>query len=227
MRIGGGDYKNGELTARISLYPLLQRDGLALPAIALTLFWNFAIGLNPFSLVASLTKYMMLAAYSAITVLLLADTLVTPPAHLPDIHVVLNVLVCFGLFSLGWLWSLKRLVEEGWGLLAWDTSSSSISIALSPVSPLDHEIAGRNGLVPMHEDQQVPQRKSRSVTSQSSTRKTSRGDKHLSPQLEHQVIQEYGEFKHDPFVVDLKPGRQPASGDRLTRRNLAQVDNFL
>lgn len=99
------------------MYPLLKRDGLALPTLALTLFWNFALGSNPFAMPTSLTKYLSLLAYAGASTVLFLDTVTSSPAHLPDLYVVLNVLLSCAVFGLGWLWSLKRLVEEAWGLV--------------------------------------------------------------------------------------------------------------
>jgi hypothetical protein len=39
-----------------------------------------------------------------------------PPYRYPDLWVVLNVLLSFGVFSGLWLWSLSRLVKEAWGI---------------------------------------------------------------------------------------------------------------
>ena len=99
------------------MYPLLKRDGLSIPTIALTLFWNFALGYNPFALASSFVKYLSTTSYVAVLLLLLLDTLTLPPAHLPDLFVVLNLVLSCGVFGLGWLWSLTRLVEEAWGLV--------------------------------------------------------------------------------------------------------------
>lgn len=38
------------------------------------------------------------------------------PARYPDIYVVLNVLVSFGVFGLAWLWGIKKLLEGAWAI---------------------------------------------------------------------------------------------------------------
>ncbi|OJT15238.1 Dolichyl pyrophosphate Man9GlcNAc2 alpha-1,3-glucosyltransferase [Trametes pubescens] len=54
--------------------------------------------------------------YAACVVLHLAETLFTPPARLPDLFPVLNVLVSTPVFAIVWLWSIKRGVEVSWAL---------------------------------------------------------------------------------------------------------------
>jgi alpha-1,3-glucosyltransferase len=54
--------------------------------------------------------------YPACIGLHLLELAVTPPAHLPDIFSVLNVLVCTPVFVLTWLWSIKRGLEIQWAL---------------------------------------------------------------------------------------------------------------
>lgn len=55
--------------------------------------------------------------YTVIAFLHLFEAISTPPAHLPDLFAVLNLLLCGGVFGLVWLWSMKRLMEEGWNLI--------------------------------------------------------------------------------------------------------------
>lgn len=63
-------------------------------------------------------------------VLIFLDAVTTPPAHLPDLFVVLNVVWSCGIFGLGWLWSLTRLIEEAWGMVGLG-SGDSPSVPLS------------------------------------------------------------------------------------------------
>lgn len=111
----------------VSLYPLLKRDGLALPSLALTLFWNYALGCNPFQYPSSVVKYITLASLVFASSLVILDTITTAPVHLPDLYVVLNVIGSCGVFGIGWLWSLTRLVEESWGLVGLGFSDHSTS----------------------------------------------------------------------------------------------------
>lgn len=106
-----------------------------MPSIALVLFWNFAIGYNPLSLAPSVVKYLSIAAYFGAIVITFLESFSTPPSHLPDLFVVLNVVMSCGLFGLGWLWSLTRLMEESWGLVGLGIGKSD-GIALSQ---LQHE----------------------------------------------------------------------------------------
>ena len=46
----------------------------------------------------------------------MAEILFNPPASLPDLYPVLNVLLSAGIFGLSWLWSIKRLVEISWAM---------------------------------------------------------------------------------------------------------------
>ena len=39
-----------------------------------------------------------------------------PPARYPDLYVILNVLLSFGVFGMAWLWSLKKLLEAAWAV---------------------------------------------------------------------------------------------------------------
>lgn len=176
------------LSGSSSMYPLLKRDGLALPSIALTLFWNFALGYNPFSL-SGLTSLLSLAFYALSTLLLFVETITSPPAHLPDLFVVLNVLLCFGFFGLGWLWSLKRLVEEGWGMVGLGLGqggmvgakdeqrrmSRSPSMAYSPLLSPDIGLSStaRNGEIELDG---LPRREKRRSTSVASSSRTAMRD---------------------------------------------------
>ena len=154
------------------MYPLLKRDGLALPTLAMTLFWNFALGCNPFALVPSFVKYFTITCYCTISVVLFLDSLATPPTHLPDLFIVLNVILSCGIFGVGWLWSLSRLLEEAWGLVglgngAKDSTSMS-ALGLSTrrrrlsdeygrlPSESEHSFQGSNGRNPNPSDVMHP-----------------------------------------------------------------------
>ncbi len=59
------------------------------------------------------------AIYSAIALIHLPDifpTLLPPPTRYPDLYIVLNVLLSFGVFGAAWLWGIKRLVEGAWAI---------------------------------------------------------------------------------------------------------------
>lgn len=98
------------------MWPLLKRDGLALQYFALTLFYNYAIGYNPLALTRSFVKYLSIVVYILVALLHLVEATASPPAHLQDLFVVLNLTLCCGVFGLAWLWGLKRQLQEGWAL---------------------------------------------------------------------------------------------------------------
>lgn len=141
-----------------SMWPLLKRDGLAIPYIAMTLLWNRLIGYNPFSLkrntrarYASFVSILFLnlirklspsyyqAICSACLTLHLIELLIPPPQRLPDIYPVLNVLVSTPVFAFTWLWSVKRGVEVSWGLGGIGSSSSKSVVSdndtKTPIDP--------------------------------------------------------------------------------------------
>ncbi|KAI0354906.1 glucosyltransferase [Trametes cingulata] len=103
--------------AVFSMWPLLKRDGLGVQYVALLVLWNRLIGYNPFNLSKrSLLHLLSIAVYAACLTLHVAELIITPPAHLPDIFPVLNVLVSTPVFALVWLWSIKRGIEVSWAL---------------------------------------------------------------------------------------------------------------
>lgn len=114
-----------------SMWPLLKRDGLGTQCIATLLVWNRLIGYNPLRLKGTLLRYLSLvsalhgipaplyddrlqAVYLTCFILLVAESIIPPPARLPDIYPVLNVLISTPIFALTWLWSIKRGIEVSW-----------------------------------------------------------------------------------------------------------------
>ncbi|KAI0822226.1 glucosyltransferase [Trametes gibbosa] len=103
--------------AVFSMWPLLRRDGLAVQYVALLALWNTFVGYNPFKLSGrSLLQLLSIAVYASCAVLHVAELLFSPPANLPDLFPVLNVLVSTPIFALVWLWSIKRGIEVSWAL---------------------------------------------------------------------------------------------------------------
>ncbi|KAI0365736.1 hypothetical protein BV20DRAFT_972820 [Pilatotrama ljubarskyi] len=103
--------------AVFSMWPLLKRDGLGLQYVALLVFWNRLVGYNPIKFSkGSLLQLLSIAVYAACVALHLAELLFAPPAHLPDIFPVLNVLISTPVFALVWLWSIERGIEVSWTL---------------------------------------------------------------------------------------------------------------
>ncbi|THH28217.1 hypothetical protein EUX98_g5967 [Antrodiella citrinella] len=115
-----GDSETFELAALVnnvavfSMWPLLKRDGLGTQYIAMLLIWNRVIGYNPFTQPRSYLRSLALAIYIACISLHILELILPPPAPLPDIYPVLNVLISTPVFGLTWLWSIKRGVEVGW-----------------------------------------------------------------------------------------------------------------
>ncbi|EIW59448.1 glucosyltransferase [Trametes versicolor FP-101664 SS1] len=103
--------------AVFSMWPLLKRDGLGVQYVALLIIWNKFVGYNPFKVgKKSWLQLLSITIYAVCAVLHVAEALFTPPARLPDLFPVLNVLVSTPVFALVWLWSIKRGVEVSWAL---------------------------------------------------------------------------------------------------------------
>ncbi|SCV68168.1 BQ2448_289 [Microbotryum intermedium] len=100
-----------------SMWPLLKRDGVGLAYLVLTFGWNYLIGYNPWTLRRSFVKYLSLVSYAAIALLHTVELVASPPAHLPDLFVVMNLTMSCAVFGLGYLWASKRLVQEGWAVV--------------------------------------------------------------------------------------------------------------
>ncbi|KAH9947579.1 glycosyltransferase family 57 protein [Amylocystis lapponica] len=112
--------------AVFSMWPLLKRDGLGLQYLAVTVLWNRLIGYNPFrAKPRSFLQFLAIAVYAACLALHILELLVSPPARLPDLFPVLNVLVSTPVFVLAWLWSIKRGIQVSWALGGLSSSSKS------------------------------------------------------------------------------------------------------
>lgn len=77
--------------------------------------------------------------YAAIGAIHVGDALpisALHPARYPDLYVVLNVLVSFGVFGLAWLWGNKKLLEGAWAMggIGTNRSRSSASKARSALT---------------------------------------------------------------------------------------------
>lgn len=106
-----------------TMFPLLQRVGLAVPYVVLTLLWAYLLDLPPFSLSVyldenssnrpqRLTFFIHGTFYLAMALWHVVVLLVAPPPDKPDLWVVANVGVGAAGFSLCYLWCLYRLVVE-------------------------------------------------------------------------------------------------------------------
>ncbi|ORX35940.1 glucosyltransferase [Kockovaella imperatae] len=124
--------------AVFSMWPLLKRDGQALQYVFVTLLWNYVIGYSPTGTQPTFLRLSTYLIYLCIAVLHLPDlfpTAVLAPGRFPDLFIVLNVLLSFGVFGLAWLWSLKRMFEIAW------------AIAGSSIDPRDHHRSTRRAKV--------------------------------------------------------------------------------
>ncbi|RXW25365.1 hypothetical protein EST38_g522 [Candolleomyces aberdarensis] len=116
----------GNNVAVFSMWPLLKRDGLAVPYIATVVLWNRLVGYNPLTnLSVDFRQLFSLAVYSAAIALHALELVIAPPARYPDLFPVLNVLISTPVFVLIWLWSIKCGVEVAWALGGLSSSSSS------------------------------------------------------------------------------------------------------
>ncbi|KAF8895501.1 ALG6, ALG8 glycosyltransferase family-domain-containing protein [Infundibulicybe gibba] len=90
-----------------SMWPLLKKDGLGLQYAVLLVLWN--------------RVFVALVSHGLLLLLHVAELTLAPPARLPDLWAVLNVVVCAPVFALGWTWSVKCGVETAWavGGLGW------------------------------------------------------------------------------------------------------------
>ncbi|PCH40063.1 glycosyltransferase family 57 protein [Wolfiporia cocos MD-104 SS10] len=117
---GSETFELGMLVSNVavfSMWPLLKRDGLGVPYIALTLLWNRLAGYNPFRACPnSMLQYVSLLVHAASLGLHVLELLFSPPARYPDLFPVLNVLLSTPVFALTWLWSIRRGMQVGWAL---------------------------------------------------------------------------------------------------------------
>ncbi|KAG8959267.1 Glucosyltransferase-like protein [Tulasnella sp. 419] len=137
---GVGTWEWGVLVnnvAMFSMWPLLQREKLALQYTVVTLLWNYLIGYNPIQIPSSFVKFLSLFAYAAIGGLHCAEWLYVPPARYPHLFPVLNVLLCSSIYGIAYLWGMKKQLEAGWAVagLGEYTKSEMQSVTSSPAPP--------------------------------------------------------------------------------------------
>ena len=106
-----------------TMYPLLQRDELRIPYAVITLLWAYLLGLPPTSLsayfsgdeqkndVSLFTKLIHLAFYAAMVGWHVLEATTSPPAKMPDLFVVLNVIIGTLGFGICYLWCTWKVVE--------------------------------------------------------------------------------------------------------------------
>ncbi|KAG0146799.1 hypothetical protein CROQUDRAFT_43829 [Cronartium quercuum f. sp. fusiforme G11] len=117
--------------ACFSMWPLLKKDGLCWQYGTLTLLYNYLIGYHPLKVTNwSAVDGLAIVTYASIALIHFGELMIPAPQRFPDLYVVLNLTLSFAIFSLSYLWSLVRLVQEGWGLVG---LTSQLNIA-SPSS---------------------------------------------------------------------------------------------
>jgi len=114
--------------AVFSMWPLLRRDGQILQYVAVTLFWNYVIGYNPWTMPVSPLKLFSQGSYGTIICLHILETFIAPPERYPDLYVVLNVAFCTIIFGVCWLWGMKRQLEVGWSISSLEALPTRVEI---------------------------------------------------------------------------------------------------
>ncbi|RPA86560.1 ALG6, ALG8 glycosyltransferase [Ascobolus immersus RN42] len=97
--------------AMFSMYPLLRRDGLVLQYLVTTGLWAYLTGFWNLPTDA-LGKLVQIGGYLGMVGLHVAELAVGPVARFPDLWVVGNVLLSFGVFAWAYLWTVWGLVKE-------------------------------------------------------------------------------------------------------------------
>ncbi|KAF1808927.1 ALG6, ALG8 glycosyltransferase [Eremomyces bilateralis CBS 781.70] len=114
------------ILAAWTLFPLLNRDGLAVPYVVLTLLWAWLLGLPPVSWHLYLPGRRVVdepglhwaeaiihsAFYIAMVGWHICEAFIAPPYNKPDLWVVLNVLIGAAGFSLCYTWCLGMLMVQ-------------------------------------------------------------------------------------------------------------------
>jgi alpha-1,3-glucosyltransferase len=135
LLLGGGSGLNKPSRAWIgwanvlgswTMFPLLKREGLAIPYFVMTLLWAYLLGLPPTSIetyrsrsakeptVRILTTLIHFTFYLSMVAWHVLEAFVTPPENKPDLWVVLNALIGASGFALAYLWSVGYLVGQAW-----------------------------------------------------------------------------------------------------------------
>ncbi|KAI5286812.1 Glucosyltransferase-like protein [Ascosphaera acerosa] len=124
-----------------TLFPLLRRDGLAVPYAVTTLLWAYLLGLPPTSLALYVRRQsngpaadssseekegsdgelappaaaIHLATYAALLAWHAGEALVPPPPTKPDLWPVLNALLGAAAFAVAYLWCTAEMLRMAFG----------------------------------------------------------------------------------------------------------------
>ncbi len=107
------------------MFPLLKRDGLAVPYFVFFFLWQWLLGVPPTSLSAyefsSIVDWATVVVHGLFYVAMLSwhgvEQFTPPPKGKPDLWTVVNVLIGAAGFGLCYAWCLGSLVRRS-GLLA-------------------------------------------------------------------------------------------------------------
>lgn len=98
--------------AMFSMWPLLQRDGLALQYSVVSLLYAWLMGTFEHLPRHWFGKVVHVGSYAAVLGLHVAEGVMGKVERWPDLWVVGGVEVCFGGFVVAWVWVLGRLWRE-------------------------------------------------------------------------------------------------------------------
>lgn len=123
--------------ACFSMWPLLKKDNLHWQYVTLQVLYNYLIGYNPIKLIKwSFIDYLTIISYFFMGLIHLSEMMIEAPSRLPDLYIVMNLSLSFGIFGLSYLWSFHRLIEEGWGLVGFMKKAPNPTSSKSPTSPI-------------------------------------------------------------------------------------------
>lgn len=103
--------------ALFSMWPLLKKDNLVLQYSVLALLSNWLMGGFTFDMKKNLLvpkksrlwQFIIAASYISMAAFHAIDYFLVPPEKYPDLWVILNSTIGFGMFSITWLWLLYKL----------------------------------------------------------------------------------------------------------------------
>lgn len=87
-----------------SIYPLLKKDGLVLAYVALTGLWNVMSRYQSWHVTDKSAQKLIYLVYAGMAVSHICDAMLKPPARLPDLFVMMNVIVSCTAFIGSWLY---------------------------------------------------------------------------------------------------------------------------
>ncbi|KAI5796653.1 glycosyl transferase [Geopyxis carbonaria] len=98
--------------ALFSMWPLLNRDGLALQYAVLFILFGWLMGTFQNTSDHWAGKMIHIGSYVAVLAIHIAEKAIGQPERYPDIWVVGNVLISFACYVIAWGWTLLKLWQE-------------------------------------------------------------------------------------------------------------------